>query len=198
MKASADRNSLKSAVFSRLLIVLAFSLLWVLAIFARLVFLQGYKAEEFRLQSDGQQWGFVELSPRRGDILDRHLEDLAISTRADSIYAHPHQIEDAVAAAQRLGPVLEIPTDALLRKLTSKSPFVYLKRKIPPKKAEEALQLGLKGIAAQEETKRIYPNKELAAHILGFVGVDNVGLGGLEYRYEQQLSGQKGRIDLRF
>ncbi|MGW8179785.1 MAG: penicillin-binding protein, partial [bacterium] len=85
-----------------------------------------------------------------------------------------------------------------LEKLNSKRGFVYLKRKVPPSQSKKVKSLRLKGIGTRQESKRVYPNRELACHVLGLVGIDDEGLGGLEYRFDEQLSGTKTRVDVRF
>jgi len=198
MKRTKIERTVRLAVLNRLLLVLLFAAAWFTAILVRLVCLQGFQAEYYRELAADQQWGYVEINPRRGDILDRNLEGLALSVRADFIYAHPEEVEDPNRTALALSELLETNPGELFEKLTSDRPFVYLKRKVPPRVSKQVRALKLAGIGTREESKRVYPNRELACHVLGFVGLDNEGLGGLEYRYNQELVGKKKRVDLRF
>ena len=172
--------------------------LWLLGLTGRLIYLQVYKSEEYRLKAVQQQAGFIELSPKRGDIVDRHLDPLAISVTIDSIFTHPRKVNEPLATARTLAPILQQKEQQLYEKLLSKERFVYLARKVPPRQAERIRKLDLAGVYFQEETKRVYPGRELAAHVLGFVGLDNEGLSGLEYLYNDFIKGERTRVNLRF
>ncbi len=197
MKSLAENHEIRSALLGRLLVVLILLLGWSLLIFLRLIDLQAVRAPHYRLQAQIQQQAFLEVNPKRGDILDRNLKELAISVRADSVFAQPAQIEDPWSTAEALSPILEIPIESIREKLTSDSTFLYLKRKIPVETASRVRNLRLRGIGVQEESSRVYPGRELASHVIGFVGIDNDGLEGIEYRYCNELSGQRARVDLR-
>jgi cell division protein FtsI/penicillin-binding protein 2 len=198
MKTTKIETTAKLAVLNRLLLLLLLAVAWFMAILFRLVYLQGFQVEHYRELASDQQWGYVEINPRRGHILDRNLEGLALSVRADFIYAHPEEIENPRQTALALSKLLETDSGDLLEKLNSDKPFVYLKRKVPPHLSKKIRALGLEGIGTREESKRVYPSRELACHVLGFVGLDDEGLGGLEYRYNKELGGKKKRVDLRF
>ena len=190
-------KSQKYTLLCRLLVVYLLVIGWSSAVLGRLFYLQLLKNEEFRLLARQQQFGFVELSPKRGDVLDRHLEELAISVRMESVFAHPKEVSDSLKAAQLLAPILEENPQEVYEKLISERPFVYLGRKISPRKAERIRALKLTGVYFHKESKRVYPGRELAAHVLGFVGLDNEGLSGLEYLYNDLLKGKRGRVNLR-
>jgi cell division protein FtsI/penicillin-binding protein 2 len=196
MKNLATDPQLRSQVVGRLLVISIVFCAWVLMIVGRLVQLQVLEGPRFRQQSEAQQQGYVEVSAKRGDILDRRLEELAISVRADAVFAQPRKVEDPVRAAEVLAPLLETPADEILRKLTSGSSFVFLKRRVPVENSRRIQALKLAGIGTQEESARVYPAGKLAAHVLGFVGTDNRGLAGLEHFYTDELSGRRTRIDL--
>ncbi len=197
MKNDHGGKNLKKVIFGRLLIVLCLALLWAAGIFARLIYLQGFKSEDYFRQAEGQQQGYIELSPKRGAILDRNLEELATNVKSHSVYTHPHQIEDPLYTSQTLAQILGIPSDKIFEQLTSEASFTYLKRRIPPLEAKQVRDLQLPGIHVTEESRRFYPNMELASHILGFVSVDNDGLGGLEYYYQEELRGRKRMVQLK-
>ena len=115
------------------MLVYVLVLAWTLAIGARLVYLQVFQAEKYRTLADDQQSGYLEISSRRGEIRDRRLEDLAISIRADSLYAQPTQIKKVVEAAQSLAPILGMKVGEVHKKLLTSREFVYLGRKLSDK-----------------------------------------------------------------
>ena len=198
MKTTKVEQTARLGALNRSLILILFAGVWFAAILFRLVDLQGFQSEHYRKLASDQQWGYVEVSAKRGDIYDRNLEGLALSVRADFIYAHPNEVDDPNETALALSKVLKTDLDELLAKLTSDRSFVYLKRKVPPHLSKSVRALGLRGIGTRVESKRVYPNRELASHVLGFVGLDGEGLGGLEYSYNKELGGKKQRINLRF
>jgi cell division protein FtsI (penicillin-binding protein 3) len=158
----------------------------------RLVDLQVVKADRYQGIAEDQRYQLTDLNPRRGCILDREGEVLAISKEAYSIYATPYLIEDAQLAAADLSMVLQRPREELEELLRSPGGFVYIERKVGPELAEEVEALDIVGIGLEKESKRYYPQAALAAQVIGFVGTDNVGLSGLELQYEAELGGVKG------
>ena len=184
------------AVLSRLLGLYLLLGVWSLTLVGRLVYLQIFKSEEYRLKAEQQHFGYIELSPKRGDILDRHLDELAISVKIDSVYVHPREVLEPLSTARALAPLLEKQEQELYQGLISDRPFVYLARKIPPRQAQQIRRLNLPGVYFQEETGRIYPGRDLAAHVLGFTGLDNEGLAGLEYLYNDSIKGKNTRVHL--
>ncbi len=197
MKALREDKQLQSAFLGRLLVVLCLFAVWAIIVFLRLVDLQTFRGEHFRLQADNQQQGFLVLTPRRGDILDRNLKELAISVRADSVYAQPPKVQNPMTVAQELSPLLDVPPDALFEELSSRKTFVYLERGVSMETSRKIRDLEIEGVGTHEDTTRVYPGKDLACHVLGIVGVDHEGLEGVEYLYGKELSGSKTRIDLR-
>ena len=191
-------KTLQHILLNRLLASYVILAAWILVLAGRLVFLQIYKGEDYHLQAERQRIGFVDLSAKRGDILDRRLEPLAISIKVDSVFIHPEEVTDRITASKSLAPILLQSENDIHEKLLSNRPFVYLARRISPRQTEQIRNLKLSGVYFQEETKRIYPGRDLAAHVLGFVGFDNEGLSGLEYLYDDFMKGEKTRIQLRF
>ena len=184
------------ALLSRVLVLYLFLGVWSLTLVGRLVYLQLFKSEEYRLKAEQQQIAYIELSPKRGDILDRHLDALAISVTIDSVFVHPREVLEPLQTARVLAPFLEKHEQELYQVFISDRPFVYLARKIPPRQAQQIRRLNLPGVYFQEETGRIYPGRELAAHVLGFTGLDNEGLAGLEYLYNDSIKGKNTRVHL--
>ncbi len=136
----------------------------------------------------------ITLTPSRGGIYDRNGDDLAISIPVDSIYARPRKVEEAVTTARKLAPLLDVEAGVLVKKLRQDAPFVWVKRQVVPTVSARVRGLGLPGIGVVQETRRFYPNLELACHLLGFVGLDGQGLDGLEYQYDRVLRGEKSRL----
>ena len=162
----------------------------------RLVDLQVVKADRFTDIAEDQRYQLTDLNPRRGCILDKDGEILAISKEAYSIYATPYLVDDAQLAAAELSIVLQRPRQEIEEKLQSSGGFVYLERKVSPEVAEEIEALGLAGIGLEKESKRYYPQGSLAAQVIGFVGTDNIGLSGLELQYESDLAGEQGEAGI--
>jgi cell division protein FtsI (penicillin-binding protein 3) len=133
--------------------------------------------------------GIVKLPPKRGTIYDREGHELAVSVEVESIYAHPSLVQDKVRTAKLLSKILDMKESALLNLLKSQRPFVWIDRKVPPEKARQAKALGIEGVGFTAETRRYYPGKEIAGHVLGFAGEDNQGLEGLEKKYDKILKG---------
>jgi cell division protein FtsI (penicillin-binding protein 3) len=127
---------------------------------------------------------------RRGVIRDRNGYILALSVLSRSCYANPQQIEDPEDAANRLAPVLMMEEDVLLDRLSRDKKFVWIKRKLDEAAVKAVTSLEIPGIHFRDEYRRVYPYGRLAANILGFTGIDNHGLEGLEYRYDVILMGE--------
>jgi cell division protein FtsI/penicillin-binding protein 2 len=140
-----------------------------------------------------QQIEDIEDLAARGTIYDRNGVELAVSEDSVTVFAHPFLIKDPVKVAARLAPLIGRNEDDLLRQLSDrKATFVYLRRKMVASLGEDIEKLGIAGIGTVTEPKRVYPQGFLASQVLGFVGTDNVGLSGLEYSQDEQLSGEDG------
>jgi len=159
---------------------------------ARLYHLQILQHPELAEQARAAQVRVIETSPERGIIYDRNLEKLAINVASYSLYARPKRISRPEKVAQELSPVLGMERSVITKKLKEKKTFIWLRRKLSPEQKEKIKQLRLPGIGFIEESKRFYPQKELASHILGFVGIDNQGLAGVEFSYDKELRGKGG------
>src|SRR3954463_1967093 len=172
--------------------------LWVAGIEAKLVYLQVFDRADLAARAERQQERTPPSPARRGDILDRRGRVLATSVDADTIYAVPTEIGNAAEAARKicdaLGDCDKKDRQAIAERLGQKRAFAYVKRQVAPDQAERVAALNLDGIGFIKESKRFYPNKELAAHLLGWVGVDNKGLSGIEYTYDPQIRGKAGTV----
>jgi cell division protein FtsI (penicillin-binding protein 3) len=171
---------------------------WTLAILARLIYLQVISHEDLSTRAERQQMRTVTAPAKRGEIYDRHGRLLAYSVDADTIYAVPYEIEDAAKTAAALCGALDECTAkeraALTERLRADRAFTYVRRRVAPLEARKVAALELDGIGFMKESRRFYPNKELAAHLLGYVGLDNVGLSGIEATYDKAIRGREGTL----
>jgi cell division protein FtsI (penicillin-binding protein 3) len=205
-KSRSRRGELLSApdwrdtVRSRLIVSAVLFAAWTGAIEARLVYLQVFKHGDMTALADRQRLNTLEAPARRGDILDRNGRVLAYSVDADSIFADPSEVENPDETAALVCGALNrcTPADrqAIARSLRRTGQFAYLARKVSPDEEQRIRALDLKGIGVTKESRRFYPKRELLAHVLGYVGLDNVGLGGLESAYDSQIRGRAGIIQI--
>jgi cell division protein FtsI (penicillin-binding protein 3) len=190
---SADSNGDRKTL-SRLLIVACVALACMGAVFGRLGYLQLFRHSEFMARAQRQQQRVIEITPKRGAIYDRNMHPLAMSIPVDSAFAVPAELGDQQLAARLLSGVLGIPSEVLEARLESSHSFVWIARKLPPDKKEAVEALNLKGVYFQKENQRIYPKRDLASHVLGFVDLDEKGLGGIEYELDSQIRGKSEKI----
>jgi cell division protein FtsI (penicillin-binding protein 3) len=181
-------------VHVRLLILAGLVLLWMTAVFGRVAYLQLICHSEFLSRAARQQRHTIDIYPKRGVIFDRNMHPLAMSVPVQSAFGVPGEVKDRAMAARLLSGVLGIPAEEIREKLDSGSPFVWIKRKLPPLKTEAVESLNLKGIYLQEENQRYYPKRDLGAHLIGFVDVDEKGLGGIEREYDNLIRGKEEKV----
>jgi len=180
----------------RLRLVVGFLGLSFCAIFIRLAIVQLLEHASLRDLATRQYSRNIILHPERGRILDRHGRVLATSVPVPSAYAIPQEIDNPDAAAKQVAEVLGQPLSTVQHQLTSTAPFVWLARQLPPEVGERLQKLNLRGIQVLQETRRFYPKRHLASQVLGFVGVDGLGLGGLEHLYNRELTGTPRQVIL--
>ena len=178
----------------RLLILAGVALFWMVAVFGRLSYLQLFRHGEYLARAQRQQQRTIEITPKRGTIFDRNRKPLAMSIPVDSAFGVPSEIVDEHLAARLLSGVVGKPQEELEARFESSRSFVWIARKLPPEKAEAITALNLKGIYLQKENQRFYPKRDLAAHVLGFVDLDEKGLGGIEYELDNEIRGESGKI----
>ena len=186
----------------RVLGILAFFAFWSVLICCRLVWLQVFRHQDWVERAAMQQERGFDVAPRRGILYDRNLHELAMTVLADSVYAVPKEIGDArpqIAAA--LAPVVHTdPTDGftseqqILARLNASRNFAWIARKQDAAVIEKVKALNLKGVYIQKEFKRFYPDNQIAAQVLGYVGLDDNGLGGLEQNFDEDLHGTPGHM----
>ena len=178
----------------RLLTLAGLLALWLFLICARLIQLQIFQYGDYVVRAARQQQRSVEVAAQRGVIYDRNRRELAMSVAVDSIFAVPSEIPDPSTTASLLGKILGVDGRELLTRLQSSRAFCWMARKVDAEAAGRVRALNLKGIYFQKEAKRFYPKRELAAQVLGYVGMDDEGLAGLERSYDAGLRGKPGRM----
>lgn len=171
-----------------------FFVLFFSLVVCRAFYLQVVKRDHLLKLADRQHQKIVPLTPARGTIYDANGSALAVSVEMDSCFAEPKSIADLDDAAARLSPVLGFPKETLLRKLQGNKNFVWLQRRLTPDVVKRIRALNIDGIGFVKETKRFYPNSEVAAHVIGFTGVDPEGLEGIELRYDSTILGGTGYL----
>jgi cell division protein FtsI (penicillin-binding protein 3) len=178
----------------RIRLLLVFFVLAFLGMFGRAVWLQAVQARPLDRMARGQHHATIEVPAARGSILDRNGVELAIGKQAITVYANPRHVADPRATAIAAGRALHLDPDRLYAKLANRSRgFVYVARKADPKRAEALKALDLTGLGFYAEERRAYPQGSVAAHMLGFAGLDNRGLSGLELAHDKTLGGRNGR-----
>ncbi len=178
---------------SRTLIFAACLACAFVVLLARLTYLQIWKHDEYSRLAENQHAKTVPLRPKRGPILDRNGQPLAVSSRADTLYVTPAKVEDAPRLAARLAPILGEPAREVLRKLTVTRKFAPVRRRLPPDVARAVRELRDPSLTLVEDSLRLYPNRELAAQLVGFEGAEGKGLAGMEQAWDAHLAGVEGR-----
>ncbi|HXK12502.1 MAG TPA: penicillin-binding transpeptidase domain-containing protein [Vicinamibacteria bacterium] len=180
-----------------MLLALSISL-WSLVVGIRLVHLQVLGREFFVQQGARQSERTLNLDPRRGPILDRSGRPLAVSVDAESLYAVPQDVTDPQAAAAALARALSLDAAGrreVLAKLQQRSrAFAWVQRKVDPTTARRVRELQLEGVGFLTEHRRYYPQRELASHVLGYVGLDDAGMYGIEYAFEKEIRGRAAKV----
>jgi cell division protein FtsI (penicillin-binding protein 3) len=178
----------------RIRLLLVLFVVAFLATFGRAVWLQAIQARPLDRLARGQHHATVEIPAARGSILDRNGVELAIGKQAITVYANPRHVADPRATAIAAGRALRIDPDRLYPKLADRSRgFVYVARKADPKRAQALKALNLTGLGFYPEERRVYPQGPVASHVLGFAGLDNRGLSGLELALDRRLGGRNGK-----
>ena len=178
---------------------------WVGLIITKLFWLQILRHHEFVEKAEKQQQHTFAVAPRRGVLYDRNLRELAMTVQADSVYAVPSEIDDKKATVHALAQIVHAgsdsnPVDAwtsesqILERVNASHGFAWIARRLSPETAARVKALNLKGVYFQKEFQRFYPDNEIAAQVLGYVGVDDNGLGGMEQKFDARLHGQPGRM----
>jgi cell division protein FtsI (penicillin-binding protein 3) len=173
----------------RLIFFVVLVVVWSGALGARLYDLQVNRSADFATRAASQQQRVVDIAASRGTIYDANGRELAVSVEVESVYAVPGELDGRVQTAERVAEVLPLDADKLAARLDSDREFVWVARKLEPAVSRSLRELELPGIYFMHESRRFYPMGGLAAHVLGYVGMDGDGLGGLEARYEDVVEG---------
>lgn len=163
----------------------------LLAAFGRATNLQVNQKDRLKAFAEDQYVRAMEIPARRGEIVDRRGVKLASSVEVDSVWIDPSMLPDLRAAAKQLARVLGVDGKELQERMEKARRFAWVKRQVTDGEAAKVKALGLPGIGFAKEPRRFYPQRELAAHVVGLVGTDSHGLDGLELSFEDELSGER-------
>ena len=194
---SSSLTRWRDSVRRRLVVTAGVMALWGIAIEARLVQLQVFRHDVLVERALRQRLRTIPTHPKRGEIVDRGGQILAYGVDADTIVAVPVDVERPVETTRLLCEVLECRReqhDRILTRLDTENLFAYVQQYVSVDTARRIRELDLKGVGFLKQNRRFYPNRELAAHLIGYVGIDNQGLHGLESSYDEEISGQPGRV----
>jgi cell division protein FtsI (penicillin-binding protein 3) len=178
----------------RLYILGGILILWFAGICLRLVILQVFDYGKFQHQATRQQSRTEEVSAKRGIIYDRAGRELAMSIAVDSAFAVPTEIPDLAGTISLISRITKSDPREILAKCKAARSFCWVARKTDADIADRLRSLNLRGIYFQKESKRFYPKRDLAAQVLGYVGMDDAGLSGIEREYEDKLHGEPGEM----
>ena len=181
----------RSFRFGSIFLFLIFCLLFFSA---KLIFIQFFRSAHLAALAEKQHNQYIKLEPIRGTIYDRQLRPLAVNVPVYSLFANPRRMkaEYKANAIKHLPGLLSLEEKFVRGRLARDKFFVWIARKIPINIVDQIKALKIRGLDFIRESKRYYPNKHLAAHVLGFAGVDNQGLEGLELRFDKELRGEAG------
>jgi cell division protein FtsI (penicillin-binding protein 3) len=177
---------------ARIRIIGALFAFFFLVTSSRAFYLQVIKRDQLEKLAERQHQKTVQLTPARGTIFDANNASLAVSIEMESCFAEPRNIEDPRESAVKLAPILGMPQNQLQQKLTGSKGFVWIQRQLAPEVVAKVKALKLDGIGFVKESKRFYPNLEMAASVIGFTGLDPEGLEGIERKYNATILGSTG------
>ena len=183
----------------RFWLICGFFVFWALAIGGRMFWLMLVDHHDYVERAERQQQRTFEVAPRRGILYDRNLQELAMTVQVESVYADPSEISNQQAAARTLAAIVHTdPNDrrttrqAIATRLNQGKDFAWVARRVSNAVASKVRSLHMKGIYFQKEFERFYPDNKIAAQVLGYVGTDDTGLGGLELKFDSRLHGKPG------
>ena len=198
----AQSKSRPDVSLSRALLVAAFIGFWMLAVSARLVYLQVSQHSSLTNRARQQQQNALDTTPQRGEVLDRNGRQLARSVQTISLFLDPADLDagQLECTAQQLSNALGLSYAEVSQQLsnaqTMERRFLWIARRLDVDRGNQILALELPGIHPVIEPKRFYPNGSLASHVLGYVGIDGQGLGGVEHSYNSKIKGEPGELFL--
>jgi len=181
----------KRHIFFQFMVVVLFVVLVI-----RLFYLQIIQHKFFEHKAFMQLRSIINLYPHRGYIYDRFRQPLAMTANTYDVFAVPSEIKRPSDAAREIQPYLPMTYGEILKILSKKDSFEWVCRQVSPENTKALKALNLRGIGFIKTEKRVYPYGNLGCHVLGFVGVDNQGLGGLEFHFDKLLKGSPGKVIL--
>lgn len=202
MPRRASRNDAPGApnAHRRILFVAIGLVIWMLVIGGRLVQLQIQRHDELASRARNQQLSSIETAATRGQVLDRQGRELARSLDTESFYSDPSEVKNVEETARKIATITGLDRSDLVRKFNeakdANKKFIWIVRRLEMEKAGKLDALELDGVYSRKEPKRYYPNDALAAHVLGFVDTDEIGLGGVEQFYNEKIRGEAGKVYL--
>ncbi|SDE87079.1 stage V sporulation protein D [Sporomusa acidovorans] len=170
----------------------------MMGLIGRLLYLQFYKSAWLSENAIDQRIREIPVEAKRGIIYDRNGRELAVSVSTESVYAIPAEIRNPEETAAKLAAILALDENNLTNKLKKRQAFSWIKRKVEPELARQVKMLNLPGIGLTQESQRYYPHDNLAAHVLGFNGIDSQGLDGVEMTFDSYLKGRSGSIVIEY
>jgi cell division protein FtsI (penicillin-binding protein 3) len=172
----------------------------MLVIGGRLVQLQIRRHDELAARARNQQMSAIETAPTRGQVLDRQGRELARSLDTESFYSDPSEVKNVEETARKIASVTGLAREDLVKRFKdaqdANKKFIWIVRRLEMERAARLDALELDGVYSRKEPKRYYPNDTLAAHVLGFVDTDEIGLGGVEQSYNEKIRGEAGKVYL--
>ena len=178
----------------RLLVFLFCSMFGYLLLMGRVAYIEFFRSEELQEMAYEQQTRDRLITPKRGSILDRNGEGIALTETVNAVSVIPVQVKEKEKTAQFLAEKLNLEYEDVLEKVSQKVALVRIKTKVDTELAAEIREADLPGVEIDEDVRRVYPYSELAAQVIGFVGKDNQGIIGLEAKYDALLQGEQGKI----
>jgi cell division protein FtsI (penicillin-binding protein 3) len=178
----------------RWLIVWVVAAVWMLAVLARLSYIQLFDYGSYLAKAQHQQQRVFDVSPMRGTIYDRKGRELAFSLPMDSVFADPTEINDIDVVSRLLARALDFNASDIDSKIRESKTPVRVAKKLSPETVQRISDMNLKGVFFQKENRRVYPGRDLAAHVLGYVDTDEKGMGGVEYELDKQIRGRPGKM----
>jgi cell division protein FtsI (penicillin-binding protein 3) len=178
----------------RWLVVWVLAVVWMAAVLDRLAYVQLFCYSEYLAKAQRQQERIFEISPKRGTIYDRKGRELAVSLPMDSVFGDPAEITDVEMVGRLLSRVLNVSAEDIETKIREAHTPVRLARKLSPDVVQRISDMNLNGVFFQKENRRVYPQRELAASVLGYVDIDEKGIGGIEQSLDKDIRGRPGKM----
>ena len=178
----------------RWLVVWVLAVVWMAAILGRLAYVQLFCYSEYLAKAQRQQERIFEISPKRGTIYDRKGRELAVSLPMDSVFGDPAEITDVEMVGRLLSRALNVPAEDIETKIREAHTPVRLARKLSPDVVQRISDMNLNGVFFQKENRRVYPQRDLAASVIGYVDIDEKGSGGIEQSLDKEIRGRPGKM----